>query len=141
MAETGITNPLLVAWDAVPLSFVVDWFLPVNNWLKQLDTYSGFTLASVKRVRFTRTTTNVRSNRTNPKITEGPYTYNNAVCNIAYFADGVEYTRDGLAAPPYIPLEFRDPFKPRDANNANATNLFPAVTTMALLTQAFKPKS
>lgn len=31
---TGLTNPLSVAWEAVPFSFVVDWFLPVGNYLQ-----------------------------------------------------------------------------------------------------------
>lgn len=30
----GLTDPELVAWELVPFSFVVDWFLPVGNWLQ-----------------------------------------------------------------------------------------------------------
>jgi len=139
MAETGITNPLLVAWDAVPLSFVVDWFLPVNNWLKQLDTYSGFTLAAVKRVQFTRVHTQVSSNQNVGRTTVGAYTYFDIRMSAQVFADKVLYTRDSIGTPPYVPLQFRDPFKPKD-KNSNDMNLFPAVTTLALLTQAFNPK-
>lgn len=33
----GITNPALVAWELVPYSFVVDWFIPVGDFLNSLD--------------------------------------------------------------------------------------------------------
>lgn len=29
--QLGLTNPLMVAWELVPFSFVVDWFLPVGK--------------------------------------------------------------------------------------------------------------
>lgn len=29
----GLTNPLAVAWEVVPYSFVMDWFLPVGSYL------------------------------------------------------------------------------------------------------------
>jgi hypothetical protein len=30
----GLTNPFLLGWELVPFSFVVDWFLPVGDWLQ-----------------------------------------------------------------------------------------------------------
>lgn len=33
----GLTNPLEVAWELVPFSFVADWFLPIGDYLKALD--------------------------------------------------------------------------------------------------------
>ncbi len=40
-AELGITNPLTVAWELVPFSFVADWFLPVGQALETLDATNG----------------------------------------------------------------------------------------------------
>jgi hypothetical protein len=40
-ASLGLTNPLDVAWELVPWSFVVDWFLPIGNYLGLLDATSG----------------------------------------------------------------------------------------------------
>jgi hypothetical protein len=37
----GLLNPLLVAWELVPFSFVADWFLPVGNFLDNLTAYNG----------------------------------------------------------------------------------------------------
>lgn len=42
--QLGLTNPAQVAWDAVPFSFVVDWFLPVNKYLGAFDASLGVNL-------------------------------------------------------------------------------------------------
>lgn len=44
--ETGITDPLLLAWELVPYSFVVDWFLPVGDFLGRLNYDSGLSFHS-----------------------------------------------------------------------------------------------
>jgi hypothetical protein len=46
LAQTGITNPLLLAWELLPYSFVVDWFVPVSTYLESLTAFDGFTLKS-----------------------------------------------------------------------------------------------
>lgn len=42
LSSLGVTNPLLVAWEVVPFSFVVDWFLPIGAYLESLDAMLGF---------------------------------------------------------------------------------------------------
>ncbi len=37
----GLQNPLTIAWELVPFSFVVDWFLPVGNFLESLTATNG----------------------------------------------------------------------------------------------------
>lgn len=34
ISEFGLDNPLAFAWEALPWSFVVDWFIPVGNYLE-----------------------------------------------------------------------------------------------------------
>lgn len=41
--QMGLINPLEVAWAVVPYSFVVDWFLPVGNFLEALTAPMGVT--------------------------------------------------------------------------------------------------
>jgi hypothetical protein len=41
LAGLGITNPLEPAWELLPYSFVVDWFVPVGSFLKSLRSLSG----------------------------------------------------------------------------------------------------
>jgi hypothetical protein len=37
----GLTNPLAIAWELVPFSFVLDWLVPVGTWLQSLDATLG----------------------------------------------------------------------------------------------------
>ncbi len=37
LGSLGLLNPLSVAWELVPLSFVVDWMLPIGRYLEHLD--------------------------------------------------------------------------------------------------------
>lgn len=42
----GLTNPLIIAWELVPLSFVADWFLPIQ---KNLESYHAIAAMKVAR--------------------------------------------------------------------------------------------
>lgn len=42
ISSLGLTNPLEIVWELVPYSFVVDWFLPVGNWLSTMDADFGW---------------------------------------------------------------------------------------------------
>lgn len=42
LASLGVTNPLVVVWELVPWSFVVDWALPIGNYLDSLDALLGY---------------------------------------------------------------------------------------------------
>lgn len=43
-AALGLTNPLNVAWELVPFSFVADWFLPIGATLNSLSALQGYTV-------------------------------------------------------------------------------------------------
>jgi hypothetical protein len=54
LASTGITNPLNLAWELLPYSFVIDWFIPVGNYLQQLTYATGLSFRrGSESVRFT----------------------------------------------------------------------------------------
>lgn len=40
-SRMGITNPLYVVWDSIPLSFVADWVIPVGQYLNGFDALLG----------------------------------------------------------------------------------------------------
>lgn len=37
----GLTDPLSIAWEVVPLSFVVNWFIPIDKFLASFQDYLG----------------------------------------------------------------------------------------------------
>lgn len=43
LSDLGLINPLAVAWDKVPYSFVVNWFIPVGSYLNSLTDLVGYT--------------------------------------------------------------------------------------------------
>lgn len=48
LQQCGVTNPLTTAWELVPYSFVVDWFVGVGQYLSNLSALDGlhFTVGS-----------------------------------------------------------------------------------------------
>lgn len=50
--SVGLTNPALVAWELVPFSFVIDWFLPIGSWLTAIAPLIGITPQDVFRTVF-----------------------------------------------------------------------------------------
>lgn len=46
MSRAGMTNPFEIAWEKVPFSFVVDWFLPIGDWLSSFDSTLGWQFKS-----------------------------------------------------------------------------------------------
>lgn len=45
LAALGLLNPLEIAWELVPFSFIVDWALPIGDYLQSLDAMLGYSQA------------------------------------------------------------------------------------------------
>lgn len=43
ITQFGMMNIPLVVWELIPFSFVIDWALPIGNWLESLRAYDGLT--------------------------------------------------------------------------------------------------
>jgi hypothetical protein len=50
--SVGLINPASVAWELLPLSFVVDWFLPIGNFLEQISAPIGLDFVTGYETRF-----------------------------------------------------------------------------------------
>lgn len=94
LTSLGVTNPLLIIWERVPFSFVVDWALPIGNYLDSLDALLGYTDA------FTSTSVLSRGQWSSEgvKEIEGVLTYENS-----YF-EAKRYVRLNRTAGSGVPL-------------------------------------
>lgn len=41
LQQAGFTNPLAVAWELIPFSFVLDWFVDIGGYLNRMDAALG----------------------------------------------------------------------------------------------------
>lgn len=128
LAQTGISNPLLLAWELVPYSFVVDWFLPVGTYLSAIDATNGltFTRGSVSRVRsIDRVLTLI-----NPNL--GANGHNGQILEV----QGVELNAMHRAKSRSILYSF--PVANFPKINSNPLGIERSLSAISLLTQAFK---
>jgi hypothetical protein len=57
LKQIGFNNPISLAWEVLPYSFVLDWFLPIGDFLDGLNRWKGLQFVSGWEVQFTRKTT------------------------------------------------------------------------------------
>lgn len=48
-SQYGLTNPAALAWEALPFSFVVDWFLPLGNYFEAMTSMNGLGVRNMSR--------------------------------------------------------------------------------------------
>lgn len=120
----GITNLTTGAWEAIPFSFVIDWFLPIGNWLNRLDALQGWAVINCTRTTFSKVT-HTCTTHIGGSTSDG-WTWDNATCS--WKKEIVECTRVLLPSIPVMPFpSFKNPISAIHALNA-----------MALLTQLRK---
>lgn len=56
LSALGIYNPLSVAWELLPYSFVADWFIPIGTFIDVLDATTGLTFQTGSSTEFTKAT-------------------------------------------------------------------------------------
>jgi hypothetical protein len=54
LAQTGFNNPVNLVWEVLPYSFVIDWFLPIGNYLQSLSNFDGLEFVDGVETRFSR---------------------------------------------------------------------------------------
>jgi len=54
LTQIGFNNPINLAWEVLPYSFVIDWFLPIGQYLEGLHSWDGLVFLDGCETRFTR---------------------------------------------------------------------------------------
>lgn len=124
LSTTGILDPALLAWELLPWSFVVDWFVPVGNYLQALGFDWGLDFRRGGHTLWSEIQTSCNWSGTSTYNTTTTYSYSgNSIRSFVKRLDRVQY----LASPtPSLPT-FKNPLSIAHAANA-----------LALLRGAFK---
>lgn len=124
-ARNGLTDPAVVVWDVIPFSFVVDWLLPVGQYLRNLTADVGFTYLGGSQTYFERREV---SDRSVGVITPVHNSYRNVTgtASIRGSAKGVKMQRTVVPSPG-SEIYLKNPF-----------STFTIVTSVSLMFQAFQ---
>ena len=123
-SSLGLTNPFELAWEKMKYSFVVDWFLPVGNWLSTLDADFGWDFRSGTKTDMS--TLSASSRFTNSGFAPGQVAV--SFSGTAYKCEAFNMVRTLYGAAPWggIP-RFKNPLSGLHVGNA-----------VALLAQSFR---
>lgn len=50
--QLGLVNPVSVAWDAIPLSYLINWFVPLKQYLESYSTFWGYSVTNTRITTF-----------------------------------------------------------------------------------------
>lgn len=105
----GLQNPLIVAWELVPFSFVVDWFLPIGDALSALSAFNGLEFhsgwSSTRHIRV-----NTRKILPGPVVTSGGMSYTVTEADVEGTMYEFGMTRSALSDFPTFGFpQFKDP--------------------------------
>jgi hypothetical protein len=129
LAQTGISNPALLAWELLPYSFVVDWFVPVGNYLQALSAFDGFDfvdgwLAQTTELRYT-------ENRDSSVLSISPPVWTRTIIHHGSSTHRIQYNRTRLTGfPPVGDLTIKNPLGGDPVGRIT--------TALALMRQLFK---
>lgn len=117
-SSTGIYDVPTLLWELTPYSFVVDWFLPVGNFLSRLNYDAG--LSFVSRLQTQYSSFEGTAAPAASHATPGMGTFLIREASGSFRSSAMRIDRMlGVAVSPKIPM-FKDPFSPLHAMNAIA---------------------
>jgi len=120
LAQVGITNPALIAWELTPWSFVVDWFLPIGNWISSWDATTGLVFEKGCQTTFHRYNQK-NTGRGGSQVTTFPPGFITVSEDRQSSREYVECRRTTISSFPRISLpRFKNPFSREHVANAIA---------------------
>jgi len=120
LAQVGITNPALIAWELTPWSFVVDWFIPIGNWISSWDATIGLVFEKGCQTTFHRYNQK-NTGRGGTQVTTFPPGFITRSEDRDSSREYIECRRTTISSFPRIALpRFKNPFSPTHVANALA---------------------
>lgn len=101
--QYGLVNPLSTAWELVPFSFVVDWFVKVGDYLSNLTDWVGITFNDLSVTYSARGTCTFVSKGQNPSPGPINQKFGGSI--------GLAKTRELLGTPPVPEIQFGSGFQ------------------------------
>lgn len=116
--QLGLVNPFATAWELVPWSFVVDWLLPVGNWIQSWGATVGLTFSHGSQstsLRYTSRRWAESSRNADRKDVQSNWNYWQGSMS------GFDMTRGSLSSWPVVSFpDFKNPFSELHIANALA---------------------
>lgn len=130
MSRLGLINPIEPLWELAPWSFVVDWVLPIGDWIRHLFADTGLVFRrGTKSIRCLATTTIKVVHYSEEPYTPQYWGYESWVDDLRTAVVGrYSKTRVLLDTAPHVPI-------PRFKNPISLTHLF---ESLALLRQKIR---
>lgn len=124
----GLQNPALLAWELVPYSFVVDWFLPIGNYISSIDATAGLAFSTGSRTLTVRRKVTITWSKSTP-IRYDPFNPGVAQINgmIKASKEVIDITRDRTNQAPSV----RFPYPKNPLSRSHVTS------AISLLVSAF----
>lgn len=116
--ELGFTNLANVEWELVPFSFVVDWFLPIGNFLRDFEAMRYLDVVECTKTTFIRERVEYRVRGS----AGAPVLGGNLAGNVDFttFGENVMCVREILPQPIQVLPSFKNPFSIGHIANAVA---------------------
>lgn len=133
-AQLGFTNPINLAWEVLPFSFVVDWFLPIGSFLESHSAFHGYRFIDGFKTTFTRVKMDSAISYSGPNQLNALTQMN---FGASYRRERIILTRQALTSFPTstFPTLTVNPF--RNSGVSSGTNNR-AANAIALLVKAFR---
>lgn len=121
MSQLGISNPATIAWELMPWSFVIDWFLPVGKFINSIGFDAGLVFRMGYETQFTKNNWVITAATKATDFTGGYNLRTVYLGGIIVQTSNVMFTRKRLLGPPAISLpQFKNPLSLEHSANAFA---------------------
>lgn len=123
----GLSNPLTIAWELVPFSFVADWFLPIGTAIANLSATAGLEFVGGYYTNKVSTWQTVKVT-SKGSYTSGGFSWKDVSCNLSQIQTERKFSRSGMVSFPSPPFpEFKNPI-----------SFSHALSSIALLSSLFR---